>query len=243
MDALSKAPITEHVSGSGLAPISIPRAEHSTSGVSVEYVYDPAKSWFVFRASYGREDKVADLLITAGHYVYVAKRYEWRLENGRRRKELKNLIPNILFIYIGKDEAESILSRNEEKPSPIPELASITSFYYNHFIIVGGKNPPLEIPTYQMLNFIDITKSKDENVIYAQSGNIVHVKNNDYVRVRCGKFEGCMGLVVRVAGQQRVGLQLADLGWVATSYVPTAFLEVVSKEIYETHLNALKESE
>ena len=239
MDALSNAPKAAKGSRSGTAPISLPKAKHSKSGVSVEYAYDPAKVWLVFRVSYNRTDKAADLLIEAGHYVYVAKRIEWSEIDGHRRKVLTNLIPNILFVYIQSNVARNLLSKRAEDPSAIPALASIASFYYNHFAHEGNRNPPLEIPERQMLSFIEITKTEDNHLIYTSDDRIVHVKSNDYVRVTEGKFEGCMGLVVRVAGQQRVAIRLADLGWVATSYIPSAFLEVVTKEDYDRHLDAL----
>ena len=240
MDALSNARITVENSCNGPVPFTPPMAEHSENGVSVEYVFDPNKRWYVLRASYGRSVKAADMLIDAGHYAYVARRYEYRMVNNHRRRELKELIPNIVFAYVGEREIRTLLSRRQEHPSPLPALAAITTFYYNHFAGDGGMNPPLEVPVPQMLRFIEMTMSMDENIVYVSDSNIVHVKNDDYVLVNAGKFKGCMGRVVRIAGQQRVGLQLAELGWVATSYVPTAFLEVVSRDVYENHLNDIK---
>ena len=40
-----------------LALDTIPEAKSSQTGVSVKYVPTPDKHWFVFRASYDREDK------------------------------------------------------------------------------------------------------------------------------------------------------------------------------------------
>ncbi len=240
MDALSNARITVENSGNGPAPIAFPKAAHSQTGVSVEYAFDPSKRWLVLRASYGRTLKVADMLIGAGHYVYVARRYEWMVTNGHRHRELRDLIPNILFAYIGLGEARTLLSRRDGHPSPLPALASIATFYYNHFETEEGRNPPLVIPDRMMHSFIGMTKSFDENTVFVNDGNIVHVQAGDLVRVREGRFKGCMGQVVRIAGQQRVGLQLADIGWVATSYIPRAFLETVSKEVFSEHLESLR---
>ena len=234
MDALSNAHITVPASGEGLQPFTPPKAEHSQSGVSVEYAFHPQRHWLVLRSTYGRTDRVADLLIAAGYYVYVARRIEYHIVDGRRRRSLRQLIPNIVFAYLTLDEARLLLGRVDNQPSPVPELPFIASFYYNHFVLDRfGKNPPLEIPARQMQPFIDITRSADDNLVYVTDDRIVHVKTNDYVYVSQGKFRGCVGVVVRVAGQQRVGLQLADLGWVATAYVPTAFLQVISKEEYD----------
>ena len=240
MDALSKARIAVENSGEGPSPFTPPKATHSTSGVSVEYTPEPGKGWFVLRASYGRSRKAADLLISQGHYVYAAQRYEYRTVNGRKRKELRELIPNMLFAYAGREEIRRLLSRKEAAPSPLPQLAMIATFYYNHFVREEGRNPPLEIPERQMLDFIRMTVSRDENIVYVSDGSIVHVKKDDPVLVTEGKFKGCMGKVVRIAGQQRVGLQLAELGWVATSYVPTAFIEVVPRDVYDARLREVK---
>lgn len=239
MDALSNARITEEIIGEGVAPFTPPKAKNLQSGVSVEYVHDPKKRWFVLRALYGKADKAADMLIEAGYYAYIAKRYEDRIVNGRRKRGLKNLIPNILFTYIEKDEIASLLSRKSDAPSPLPKLAQTATFYYNHFATENGKNPPLQVHERQMMDFIMITATNDDNMVYVNDSKIVHIKNDDLVYVKQGKFKGCMGQVVRVAGQQRVGLRLAELGWVATSYVPTAFLEVIPKELYDSHVETL----
>ena len=45
------------------APDIIPDAHSSKTGVSVRYVPDKNKSWYVFRASYGREFKASDCIV------------------------------------------------------------------------------------------------------------------------------------------------------------------------------------
>ena len=52
-----------------LAPDTIPEAKSSNTGVSVRYVPDNNKSWYVFRASYGREDKASDYIVEDGTFV------------------------------------------------------------------------------------------------------------------------------------------------------------------------------
>ncbi|MBQ9668023.1 MAG: hypothetical protein IJV45_04665 [Prevotella sp.] len=232
MDASSDARIAVENSSIGQPSFTLPKAVHSETGVSVDYIPAPEKSWLVVRASYGRTRKVADMFISEGHYTYIAQRYEMTLKQGRKQRELKDLIPNILFVYIRTDIAHTLLSRI----SPVPQLASIATFYYNHFAWKDGKNPPLEVPETEMLGFVKITMSKDENIVYADNPKIVHVKSDDYVLVEQGVFAGCMGQVVRIAGQQRVGVKLVDIGWVASSYVPTAFLKVIDKATVDKYL-------
>ncbi len=81
-----------------LTPDTIPEAKSNKKGVSVDYVPDENKRWYVFRASYGREDKASDYMIEDGTYVYIAKRYVRKWVNGRQKMVLEKLIPNIIII-------------------------------------------------------------------------------------------------------------------------------------------------
>ena len=67
-----------------LAPDTIPEAKSSSTGVSVRYVPDKNRSWYVFRASYEREDKASGYIVVDGTFVYIAQ---------RRRKSCQSLRP------------------------------------------------------------------------------------------------------------------------------------------------------
>jgi len=45
------------------------------------------------------------------------------------------------------------------------------------------------------------------------------------VKVIDGVFQGVEGRVARVAGQQRVIVNLSQVGLISTAYIPTAFIE------------------
>ena len=163
-----------------LAPDTIPEAKSSKTGVSVRYVPDNNKSWYVFRASYGREDKASDYIIEDGTFVYIAKRYIRKSINGKQKKVLETLIPNLLFVYTTEDKAKEYMKT--------PALSYLT-YYYNHFVQdETGKNPPLD-----------------------------------------GAFNGVEGRVARVSGQQRVIVELTNVGLVSTAYIPTAFIQAGKK--------------
>ena len=105
-------------------PDAFPEAKSSKTGVSVSYAESPNKSWYVFRASYGREDKASDYLVDDGTYTYIAKKYVYRYFRGKRKKFLQTLIPNLLFAYTTKEKAEEYVRHT-------PDLSFI-SYYYNH---------------------------------------------------------------------------------------------------------------
>ena len=195
-----------------LAPDTIPEAKSSQTGVSVRYVPTPGKRWYVFRASYGREDKASDYIVEDGTFVYIAKRFARKTVKGKQKKVLETLIPNLLFVYTTEDKAE-------EYVKDTPALSYLT-YYYNHFELDDDqKNPPLTVST---CNSSEHLKFVDESQC--------HFKGGETVKVIDGLFKGVEGRVARVSGQQRVVITLSQVGLVSTAYVPTAFLKVKSEE-------------
>ena len=205
-----------------VAPDVLPEAKSSRTGVSVEYTPSVDKEWFVFRASYGREDKASDYLIEDGTYTYVAKRYVDKIVLGKRKRVLEPLVPNLIFVYTTKEKAETYVRRTP--------ILSYLSYYYNHFEQDdNGKNPPLTIPEGEMLNFVRATVNRNEHLLFVDPAKC-HYKGGEQVRVIAGLFEGVKGRVARVCGQQRVIVSLYGIGLVSTAYIPTAFIEIVKGE-------------
>ena len=199
---------------------TIPEAKSSQTGVSVRYVPAPDKKWYVFRASYGREDKASDYIVEDGTFVYIAKRYARKTVNSKQKMVLETLIPNLLFVYTTEDKAK-------EYVKDTPALSYLT-YYYNHFELDDDqKNPPLTITRKEMENFIIATCNKSEHLKFVDESQC-HFKGGEIVKVNDGLFKGVEGRVARVSGQQRVIVTLSQVGLVSTAYVPTAFLTIIS---------------
>ena len=200
-----------------LTPDTIPDAISSKTGVSVRYAPDGNKRWYVFRASYRREDKAFDMIVEDGTYCYIAKRYVRKTDKqGKDKRVLEALIPNLLFVYTTEDKAEEYIKGT-------PELSFLT-YYYNHFELdEDSKNPPLTIPCREMENFICATSNKSEHLMYVKEEQC-HFKGGETVRVIDGLFKGVEGKVARVSGQQRVIVSITAVGLVSTAYIPSAFI-------------------
>ena len=93
----------------------------------------------------------------------------------------------------------------------------------------NGKHPPLTIPFAAMTNFIRATSTDNEHVRIV-SPEQCHYKSGDMVKVMKGDFKGTIGRVARIAGQQRVVVEISGLCLVATAYIPTDFIGVFQKE-------------
>ena len=201
-----------------LAADTIPEAQSSKTGVSVRYVPDPTKNWYVLRASYGREDKAAEYIINDGTYAYIAKRLVRKSVNNQPKKVLESLIPNLLFVYTSSEKAEQYIKRT-------PAI-SFLSYYYNHLErTTQQKNPPLSITCREMENFIRATQSMNEHLLFVTEQQC-HFKSGDPVKVIDGPFKDVEGRVARVAGQQRVIVELSGIGLIGTAYIPTGFLQL-----------------
>ncbi|MCR5679206.1 MAG: UpxY family transcription antiterminator [Prevotella sp.] len=204
------------------APDAFPEAISSKTGVSVSYVPAPDKKWYVFRASYGREDKASDYLVEDGTYTYVAKKIVEKCIGGKRKRYLQTLIPNLVFAYTTEERAKEYVSNMLH--------LSFLSFYFKHFELdKDQKNPPLTISCREMENFILATCNRSEHLKFVDESQC-HFKGGETVRVIDGLFKGVEGRVARVAGQQRVVLSLSSIGIISTAYIPTAFLKRIDTD-------------
>ena len=207
--------------GVRIAPDSIPEAKSSQTGVSVRYVPTPGMRWYVLRASYGREDKASDYIVEDGTFVYIAKRFVRKEVNGKQRKVLETLIPNLLFVYTSKEKAEEYVKHT-------PTLSYLT-YYYNHFELdETQKNPPLIVSCTEMENFIIATCNKSEHIRFVNESQC-RFKGGERVKITDGSFKGVVGRVARVSGQQRVIVMLTNVGLISTAYIPTAFIQIMKE--------------
>lgn len=187
--------------------------------MSVDYISDPAKQWFVLRVSYGRALKAVELISNRQIAHYLPLHRVMKLVNNKRRKVTEPLIPGLIFVYAEAEKVKELL--NDYNPN------SLLSYYYDHFHADSfGKNPPLTIAEEAMRNFIRATSASHDDVRVI-SRRYCHFKSGDRVRVTGGDFKGVEGRVARAAGQQRVIVELEGLCLVATAYIPSGLLSII----------------
>ena len=227
MNTLSNVNMNNPCFGAEFASSAIPQCKNCKTGVSVDYIPDVNKQWYVLRASYNRELMAADMLIDAGVYAYVVKHYVWKEVDNHRKRVLEVLLPNMIFAYLTAADAKALVRNDEQYPSPIPAVSPMLSFYYDHFHLDEyGKNPPAVVGDVEMRNFILATCSGNENLLLLKEGEY-RFKGGDEVLVNQGEFKGVRGRVIRAKGQQRVLVQLSDFATLATAYIPSAFMSII----------------
>uniref|UniRef100_UPI00359C9A6A UpxY family transcription antiterminator n=1 Tax=Bacteroides uniformis TaxID=820 RepID=UPI00359C9A6A len=200
-----------------------PSIQECKDGVSVENVPFENKQWFVLRVSYGRIIKAKALVEAKGLECYVPLRYKEVRKKGKKRIITEPLLPSFLFVHASAEQVDSFLQDKSIKPF---ENIALLSYYYDHTSHCEKsptKNPPLVISDSAMDNFIHLTSIHNPHIIPVTSENIKY-KLWDEVVITKGEFKDICGRVARIAGQQRVLVELFDGCLVATAYVPTSAL-------------------
>ena len=199
-----------------------PSISKNKGGVSVENVPNENKQWFVLRVSYGRVLKVKEFVEAKGLECYVPMRYKEVRKQGKKRIITAPLLSSFLFVHATYSKVEALCRNNNASVG-----MALLSFYYNHTSYredAPDKNPPLTISDSAMDNFIRLTSIKNPHIIPVTSENIMY-KLGDEVVVTEGEFIGIHGRVARIAGQQRVVVELFEGCLVATAYIPKEEME------------------
>lgn len=175
--------------------------------MSVENVSGANEQWFVLRVSYGRIIKAKAFVEAKGLECYVPMRYKEVRKQGKKRIITATLLSSFLFVHATYSQVEALCRNNNASVG-----MALLSFYYNHTSYredAPDKNPPLTISDSAMDNFIRLTSIKNPHIIPVTSENIMY-KLGDEVVVTEGEFIGIHGRVARIAGQQRVVVELFD---------------------------------
>ena len=196
-----------------------PSIQENKGGVSVENVPLRNKQWFVLRVSFGRIIKAKAFVEAKELEYYVPLRYKEIRKQGKKRIITEPLLPSFLFVHASAEQVDSLLQDKSIKPL---ENIALLSYYYDHTSHCENaptKNPPLIIADTAMDNFIRLTSIHNPHIIPVTSDNIKY-KLGDEVVITEGEFKDIHGRVTRIAGQQRVVVELFDGCLVATAYIP-----------------------
>ena len=204
-----------------------PSISKNKGGVSVENVPDASKQWFVLRVSYGRIVKAKAFVEAKGFECYVPMRYKEVKKHDKKRIITEPLLSSFLFVHAAAEQVDSFL---QDKNIKAPENKALLSYYYDHTSHCENsptKNPPLVISDAAMDNFIRLTSIHNPHIIPVTSENIKY-KLGDEVMITEGDFKDIHGRVARIAGQQRVVVELFEGYLVATAYIPKDAIKIIN---------------
>ena len=196
-----------------------PSISKNKGGVSVENVPDASKQWFVLRVSYGRIIKAKAFVEAKGFECYVPMRYKEVKKHDKKQIITEPLLSSFLFVHATAEQVGALLYEIKVSTN---ESRNLLSYYFDHTSQRQDnpdRNPPLTICDEAMNNFIRLTSIKNPHIIPVTT-EIVQYKLGDMVIVTEGEFKDIHGRVARIAGQQRVVVELLEECFVATAYIP-----------------------
>ncbi len=179
-------------------------------------------SWYALRVSYSRELMVQEALNGLGVRTFVPM--IWRrcpVKPGMTKSSLptqtgRRLVPavgNLCFAYWTKPSLEDFI-RSYGEASPV------------HFYWDRTKNSPLTVPDKAMNDFITVSSTLDEDLIYITEITS-KLREGQIVKVKDGPFKGVEGKVVRIRKSRRILVELPGMLAVATTYVSPENLELI----------------
>ena len=184
--------------------------EHSSEGVP--------SSWYALRVSYSRELKVQDRLNELGVKTFVPMM--WRrcpvkpgMTTGNPSRRLVPAVGNLCFAYSTRAELEDFI-RGYGETSPV------------HFYWDRTANKPLTVPEKAMNDFIAVSSTLDEDLIYITEITS-KLREGQTVKVKEGPFKGIEGKVVRIRKSRRILVELPGMLAVATTYIQPEYLEII----------------
>lgn len=205
-----------HSVGVTSSTLTIPKDK---DGVSEKNVHTHSKQWFVLRVSCGRVLKAKEIIDVRNIECYVPMCHKQITNHGNKHIITEPLIPSFIFVHTSQVEVDAML---HDKNVNSFESRPLLSYYYDHTSYRQDnpeRNPPPIIRDEAMDTFIKLTYVKSPHIIPVTSQNIQY-KLGDHVIVTEGDFEGIQGRVARIAGQQRVIVELFSGCLVATAFIP-----------------------
>ena len=146
-------------------------------------------------------------------------RYKEVKKHDKKRIITEPLLSSFLFVHATAEQVGALLY---EIKVNFDESRTLLSYYFDHTSQRQDnpyRNPPLTIRNEVMDNFIRLTSIKNPHIIPVTT-EIIQYKLGDMVIVTEGEFKDIHGRVARIAGQQRVVVELLEECFVATAYIP-----------------------
>lgn len=171
--------------------------------------------WFAMSAPYRRELKAKEYLQGKGIecFVPMVNALVEKRSGAKIRKQIP-AIHNLIFVHTSKNV--------------IQEIKRGVDYLQYRTMPREGKNIPIIIPDRQMQQFIAVTQTTNEELIYMRPEE-VNIAKGTRVRVHGGAFDGTEGVFVKIQGKRkpRVVLLVQGVAAVALAEISTEFIEII----------------
>lgn len=164
------------------------------------------RKWYVAYVRLFHERKTAERLAAMGIESFVPVREEIHQWSQRKKKVMRVLIPQMIFIHATQKERMEALT-----------LASIS-----HYIVLRGEHTPAVIPDRQMRQFMFMVDYSTETIEMFTSP----LEPGQMIKVIKGPLSGMEGELIEIDGKSKVVVRLDLLGCAGVD-MPVGYVEVL----------------
>lgn len=172
------------------------------------------KVWYVLRCAGRQELKLRYELERMRKECFVPLARRRRVKGSRSILELYPAVAGIVFSRMGAEEMAKAQEHSKIHFFPWKDCAT-------------GK--PLVVGDMAMKNFIGVSGSSDEQLIYLPP-NPVNWTKGQRVRIIAGPMKGYEGRFVRVKGDRRIVVEIPGVIAVATGFIHPSMVEPIAEE-------------
>ena len=164
------------------------------------------RKWYVAYVRLFHERKTAERLAAMGIESFVPVREEIHQWSQRKKKVMRVLIPQMIFIHATQKERMEALT-----------LASIS-----HYMVLRGEHTPAVIPDRQMRQFMFMVDYSTETIEMFTSS----LEPGQQVKVIKGPLSGMEGELIEIDGKSKVVVRLDLLGCAGVD-MPVGYVEAL----------------
>ena len=169
--------------------------------------------WYAFKVFFNKVFEIDELLREGGLKTYFPVVKVEKQIGGKTKKVDRPAISSLIFV---RCTGEEVVVWQRKLTGRV--------MLYTH--VTDGVRVTSPIDEEEMRVFMLVTSVDDERLEYLGVGTVDY-KKGQRVRVIDGPYKGCLGFIKRVKGNRRLLVSVEGLALVATSYIPSAYLEKV----------------
>lgn len=171
--------------------------------------------WYPMRVTYHRELRIKEQLDLMGIENFVPMHYDLTDSYEGPRKTLVPAIHNLIFVHASQ-EVLTHLKMHKKEFEPMRYMMKASA---------NGMLEILHVPDRQMEDFIKVTSSQDEHIIFLDVRDSANMGRR--VRITAGRFKGIEGVIKRIKKNKYFLIQIDGVAAVAITYVPSDCLEPI----------------
>lgn len=158
--------------------------------------------WYAMRATYHREFKAKLLLDEQNVENFIPMHYVSCYQGKHMKRELVPVVRNLIFV--------------RTTPSFIKQLKAGISYLQYMTMVQSGKKVPIIVPDYQMQQFIAVSQTYDEQLLYFNYDEL-NLSKGTKIRIHGGVLDGQEGIFLKMKGYRNKRIVVLVKGVIAVA--------------------------